>query len=65
MSSKRKADKAQFARRGTRTGTTLELRLDVDQRDPQSEVPRLFALAKSAGKELDVTFGHGGAWDGD
>jgi len=35
---------------------TLDVRLDVNTHDPRIEVTKLFTLAKSAGKELNITF---------
>ncbi len=55
-----KAESASSVRsRGLRTNRTLDLRLDVTADDPHSEVAKMFALARSSGKELNITFGLG------
>jgi hypothetical protein len=57
MNSKTKCYKAESVRGGSPTKRTLDLQLDVNTRDPRNEVAKMFALARSAGKELNVTFG--------
>jgi hypothetical protein len=56
MNPKSRPYRTEADRRGVPTYGTLDVRLNVNIHDPRIEVTRLFALAKSAGKELNITF---------